>query len=92
MNIKKYYLFANVTFVVVPWQNMFSKDYFKYDLIVCMDEWDKFNLKILCRDDPLHKIFKLLEFSRSTNEMSNDDVMFYMQVKYGKRRAKAWLK
>ncbi len=56
------------------------EDYFKYDLIVCMDEWNKFNLKILCRDDPLHKIFKLLEFSRSTNGMSNDDAMLYTNV------------
>ncbi len=56
------------------------EDYFKYDLIICMDEWNKFNLKILCRDDPLNKIFKLLEFSRSTNGMSNDDAMLYTNV------------
>lgn len=56
------------------------EDYLKYDLIVFMDEWNKINLKIRCMDDPLHKIFKLLEFSRTTKGMSDDDAMLYTNV------------
>ena len=29
------------------------EDHLKYDLIVCMDEWNKINLKIRCMDDSL---------------------------------------
>lgn len=69
----------------VPFENrravvFSSEDYLKYDLIVCMDEWTRFNIKIRCLDDPFHKIFKLLEFSRSAEGMPEDDAMLYTSV------------
>lgn len=57
------------------------KDYFYYDLIICMDEWNKHNLKIYCLGDPDKKIYKLLEFSkRNTEGMSKDDAIIYTNV------------
>lgn len=55
-------------------------DYLKYDMIVCMDEWNKHNLKTICLNDPHNKIFKLLDFTRSTKGMSNDEAMIYTNV------------
>lgn len=57
------------------------KDYFEYDYIIGMDEWNKYNLKWLCDMDPQHKIFKLLEFSdRSTLGMPRDDAIIYTNI------------
>ncbi len=70
----------------IPFDNrkavVFSlKDYFYYDLIICMDEWNKINLKTLCHNDPQKKIYKLLEFSdRKTDGMSQEDAMVYTDV------------
>lgn len=57
-----------------------AADYLKYDMIVCMDEWSRFNIKIRCLNDPLHKIFKLLEFSRSVEGMAEENAMLYTNV------------
>lgn len=57
------------------------KDYFKYDYIICMDEWNKYNLQYMCGKDPQHKIFKLLEFSdRNTAGMAHDDAIIYTDI------------
>lgn len=57
------------------------EEYFSYDYIICMDEWNKYNLKRSCFGDPENKVFKLLEFSdRSTEGMSADDAMVYTDV------------
>ncbi len=57
------------------------KDYFHYDLIICMDEWNKHNIKIHCLSDPDKKVYKLLEFSnRNTEGMSEDDAMIYTNI------------
>lgn len=69
----------------VPFENRRAavfcmEDYFKYDMVICMDEWTKFKLINRCIDDPMHKIFKLLEFSRVNKGMSEDDFMLYTDV------------
>lgn len=56
-------------------------DYFEYDLIIGMDEWNKHNLKYMCDKDPQHKVFKLLEFSnRNTAGMEHDDAIIYTDI------------
>lgn len=57
------------------------RDYFTYDYIICMDEWNKYNLKHLCDGDPEKKIYKLLEFSdRNTDGMSSDDAIIHTNI------------
>ncbi|MGM9937298.1 MAG: low molecular weight protein-tyrosine-phosphatase, partial [Candidatus Ornithomonoglobus sp.] len=57
------------------------KDYFEYDYIITMDEWNKYNLRGLCDKDLQRKIFKLLEFSdRNTEGMSRDNAAIHTDI------------
>lgn len=50
---------------------MTKKDYETYDYLIGMDDWNLKNMKRITGGDPLHKIYKLLEFAGSTRDIAD---------------------
>ena len=50
---------------------MTRKDYEEYDYLIGMDDWNIKNMQKITGGDPLHKIYKLLEFAGSTRDIAD---------------------
>ena len=50
---------------------MTKKDYEEYDYLIGMDDWNIKNMQRIADGDPLHKMYKLLEFAGSTRDIAD---------------------
>ncbi len=50
---------------------MTKEDYAFYDYLIGMDDWNLKNMWRIADGDPLHKIYKLLEFAGSTRDIAD---------------------
>ena len=50
---------------------MTKKDYETYDYLIGMDDWNLKNMQRITGGDPLHKMFKLLEFAGSSRDIAD---------------------
>lgn len=50
---------------------MTRQDYGNYDYLIGMDDWNIKNMQRITGGDPLHKMYKLLEFSGSTRDIAD---------------------
>ena len=50
---------------------MTKKDYEIYDYLIGMDDWNIKNMQRITGGDPLHKMYKLLEFAGSTRDIAD---------------------
>lgn len=44
-------------------RQMTASDYGRFDLIVCMDDWNMRNMLRICGDDPENKMHKMMDFT-----------------------------
>lgn len=44
-------------------RQMTASDYGRFDLIVCMDDWNMRNMLRICGDDPENKMHKMMEYT-----------------------------
>ena len=50
---------------------MTKKDYETYDYLIGMDGWNLKNMQRITGGDPLHKMYRLLEFAGSTRDIAD---------------------
>lgn len=50
---------------------MTREDYMIYNYLIGMDDWNLKNMQRITGGDPLHKIYKLLEFAGSTRDIAD---------------------
>ena len=48
---------------------MTKKDYQNYDYLIGMDDWNIRNIMRIIGKDPAHKVYKLLEFAQSSDDI-----------------------
>ncbi len=48
-----------------------KQDYNKYDIIICMDESNIYNIMRILGDDPLNKVHRLLDFTSHPRDISD---------------------
>ena len=50
---------------------MQKSDYNKYDIIICMDESNIYNIMRIISEDPLNKVHRLLEYTSDNRDISD---------------------
>lgn len=50
---------------------MTKKDYQNYDYLIGMDDWNIRNIMRIIGKDPAHKVYKLLEFAQSSDDIAD---------------------
>ena len=52
-------------------RQMTKKDYKEYDYLIGMDQWNIRNMLRICREDPQHKICRLLDFTDHPRDIAD---------------------
>ena len=52
-------------------RQMTASDYGRFDLIVCMDDWNMRNMLRICGDDPEGKMHKMMEYTERGGDVAD---------------------
>ncbi len=52
-------------------RQMRASDYDRFDLLVCMDDWNMRNMLRICHDDPEGKMYKMMDFTERGGDVAD---------------------